>query len=212
MKNKIFAILLISSLLSVTAMAADTTADAVETETRIVTLNAETLEMITENADSTSANTEDSTNTEADISEENIIEVTETKYTDESGFSLWYNAESLKIAEYGGQFCFVPADVDDSLKSQAVFIVVPNEIGENPSPLGEVTAMYPPENVSEIEEITTEEGITIQSVEAFDAGQNFAFYIVSYEDMSLNITSMIFDEEHMAYAKEFDRIVNTISF
>lgn len=216
MKNKILAMLLISSLMSVTVIAADVTADAVDAETRIVTLNSETMEEITDNTEVASTDdasiTENTEIPENEISEENIIEVTETKYIDESGFSLWYNAESLAIGDYGGQFCFVPSDVEDPLKSPAVFIIVPNEIGEAPSPLGEVTAMYPPENVSEIKEITSEEGITIQSVEASDAGQNFAFYIVSYEDMSLNITSMIFDEEHASYAKEFDRIVDTISF
>lgn len=210
MRKKLLALFLISSIMSVTVMAEDTNTDAGETETRIVTVNSETLESISDTTET--ADTNDTLDTETDLTEETIMQITETKYVDDYGFSLWYNAESLKISEYGGQLCFMPTEEENSLESPAVLIITPNEPGETPSPIHEVTAMYPAESVSTIEETAYESGITIQSAEVNDEGQHFAFYIVSYEDMSLNITSMILDEEAETYSKEFHRLVETIIF
>lgn len=189
MKKMLVTLFLISSIGSVSVIASDSASEIPEAETRIVSLDAEATEEITETKYSA-----------------------ENSFTDENGFSLWYNAESVKPSEYGGQLCFIPEADEDALKSQAVLIVVPNKAGETPSPLNEVTAAYPAENVSEIEEITTESGITIQTVQAEDNGQLFEFYIVSFEEYSLNITSMILDEEYETYQKDFDRIIETISF
>lgn len=204
MKNKLISCFIISLLLSVSVSAADvSTSDDTgnnEPELRVaeVLIPNETVEL------------EGAEEIVKDIAD--IIEITEAKYTNESGFSLWYNYDTLKPAEYGGQLCFIPVEEDDALKSSSVIIVVPNEPGETPSPLEEVTAMYPEESISQMEVISSDSGILIESVEVIDEGKVNSFYIVSYEDLSLNITSIISEENAELYKDDFQRLVESISF
>ena len=201
MKNKLFSFLLFSILASVCVSAADSPAidimlGSVETRTTEIELpdvvNPENPEEM------------------LDILDVELI--TEAKYTNDSGFSLWYNIDTLKPSEYGGQLCFIPLDEEEALKASSVLIIVPNEPGETPSPLEEVTAMYPEEAVSEVEIISLESGIEIQSVTANEEDKTNTFYIVSCDDLSLNITSMVANEELELYEADFQRLVESISF
>ena len=189
-------------LLSVSASAAEVSALDAELDSSEVEMRTVEISIPDESVDSE--------NTVTDIAD--VIEITEAKYVDESDFSLWYNFESLKPSEYGGQLCFIPVDEEDSLKSSSVIIIVPNEPGETPSPLEEVTAMYPEESISEFVIISNDSGIMIESVEIIDEGKINIFYIVSFEDVSINITSVISEEEADLYKDDFQRLVESISF
>ena len=209
MKNKLLSLLFFSMLMSVTVFAADDaqtenlSSDAVET--RIVTIEVNSAETSSEAVSDAVDSDEASDGSET-------IEILETRYIDESGLSLWYNTENLKPAEYGGQLCFIPVAEEEALKSPVVLLVVSNEPGETPSPLNEVTASYPAENVSEIEEITLESGIVIQSVEVTDGDRFNQFSIVAYEDVSANVTAMMPSADAALYQAEFDRLIESITF
>lgn len=140
-------------------------------------------------------------------------EVLEYQYVSESGYTLWYSAEHFEPLDYYDNAMFVPVG-ETTEENTLSFMVVPTEVAveDADSMLAEATASYDPETVGMINEMTTEQGIVIKSVDVDENDQVTRFYLVIGEDRVLCITAQLPVEALEGAGVRFNKMAESIEF
>lgn len=149
------------------------------------------------------------------------MEFEETLHDCEQGYSLWYSAELLKEAVFGGNECFIPVDEEDALESPVKFIVVVEDDENTVIGLEGTLRAYESSGetyerleISEIETETLESGLIVDSAQVIWDDNADYFYQVRDEaaENVLYITASIPADKQETYTVWFDRMVETIEF
>ena len=126
------------------------------------------------------------------------------------GFALTYDPAYFQIREQYGHDLIVPVSA-----SESSMLIVPAKVAaeDADSMLQEAVGGYGPEAViSEPEHVTTENGMSIRTIQAEEEAVIYRFYLVDDGERVLCITTMIPSAEEELYGPLYDSIVGSIRF
>lgn len=142
-----------------------------------------------------------------------LMELEETLFAGESGYSLWYAPSVLDVQADAINDCFYPKGSNGD--SDVAFLVVAVDI--NPDEAGglitEATGGYDDSyTVSKIREVIMEGGISVSTIEARGNGTIDRYYLVKDNAHVLCITATYPVADEFTYGSYFETMVGSIRF
>lgn len=143
--------------------------------------------------------------------------LSESKYVSQSGFVLWVDADHFWPMNMngGGNDEFVDTAAALSGEEADVYVVmVGTEVpaGEGETFIQEATALYPPENVSEVEHVLLLSGLEYHVQQAVEEGTVYRFYAVKGPEYLVCVTAAFPEEKAGEYVTRVNAMVNTMEF
>lgn len=167
-------------------------------------------------------NTEPETRVTTIVMEGIETEIIETKYTDETGYSIWYQADLFQVNTVDDQAHFFAIDSTAEGEqpglgaSSSYMLVVPADIdpAEADAFIIEATGGFDP-SVATISEVTTEtreDGIVVRSVFVEDESNAYSFYLLTDGEQVLCVSTICPLEAMEGWGLRFDNMVKSIEF
>lgn len=148
--------------------------------------------------------------------------ITETLHADEAGYSIWYQADLLKLELVDGNAYFFAIDStvegeEPGFETSSSYVtVVPTELTaeESVGYLAEAVGGYDPavavigEETSE----TLENGVRIDTVSVEEEGVNYTFYVITNGELVLCVNSVCPVDALCGWCVRFDHMIKSIEF
>lgn len=143
--------------------------------------------------------------------------LTESKYVSEGGYALWVDADHFWPMNMNGGENDEFADTASALggeEASVYVIMVPTEVpaGEGETFIQEATALYPPEDVTEVEYVLLPTGLEYYVQQATEEGMVYRFYAVKGPEYLVCVTATFPEAEADEYVTRVNAMVNTIEF
>lgn len=143
--------------------------------------------------------------------------LTESKYVSEGGYALWVDADHFWPMNMNGGGNDEFADTASALggeEASVYVIMVPTEVpaDEGETFILEATALYPPENVTEVEHVLLPTGLEYCVQQAVEEGMAYRFYAVKGPEYLICVTATFPEAEADEYVTRVNAMVNTMEF